>query len=179
MVENDIFIYMHMKLKEVVDDNIILNQLVKKAEGLFQWAFVACDYIANPPPPFNSDECLESLLYALQANGIAEGLDKSDLLYTMVLKAHFNMAYDRICRKFRSIMTQVLSTFEPLSIMSLNALCQQMAHGVKPSTTHKGTAVFDVVKHTGSLLSNIIPSSSVLLIAPLHTSFYDFLTDKT
>ena len=39
------------------------------------------------------------------------------------------------------------------------------------------TDVSDVIKYMGSLLSNANPSDSTLLIAPLHTSFRDFLTD--
>jgi len=37
-----------------------LQELVKKAQGLFQWAFVACDY--RPPRDLNSKLCIRRIL---------------------------------------------------------------------------------------------------------------------
>src|SRR6266545_503225 len=71
-------------------------------------------------------------------------------------------------------MGQMLGTFEPLSITSLIIIRQHTGGGVHAKTN---TYVSNVIKYMESLLSNVNPSNSTLLIAPLHTSFRDFLTD--
>ena len=166
----DIRIYMGAELGNTDIPRDTIPKLVKKAEGLFQWASVACRYIAHPPPGLDSGYCLATILYPSQPNTPGH-LDK---LYSTVLKARFDMANPQICRNFRSIMTQVLGTLEPLSITSLNILRQYM-----PAETTVNCTVSAVVKHMGSLLSNVAPSTSTLPIAPLHTSFRDFLTDES
>ncbi len=122
-------------------------------------------------PGLDSKYCLDSILCSPQANKATEPLDN---LYSTVLKAHFDMENKQICKNFRSIMTKVLGAFEPLSITSLNTLRQHMP----VNATVNGTVV-GVVGHMGSLLSNVTSSNSTLPIAPLHTSFRDFLTDET
>jgi len=167
-VYNDILIYTRARLHTSFVDENDLRNLAKKAEGLFQWAYVACDYIAKPPPGLNASDCLEEVLDSSQASDAAEQLNE---LYRRVLEAHFNMGHSRIRDNFQSVMGQVLGTFEPLSITSLNILRQH------PGGRANNTDVSNVIKYMGSLLSNVNPSDSTLLIAPLHTSFRDFLTD--
>jgi hypothetical protein len=165
-VEADIRIYMQAKLpSEIAVDDI--EKLVKKAEGLFQWASVACDYIANPPETLDYDFCLKEILGFVGSNDAAE--QHLDKLYNTVLKAHYKMDHSQISKNFRSVMQLVLGTFEPLSITSLKVLCPHTG-GVKD--------VSNVVKFLGSVLSNVT-SDLTLPVAPIHTSFRDFLTNKT
>jgi len=170
-VENDILIYTRENLRNSFVGQNELWKLAKKAEGLFQWAYVACDYIANPPPGLNTSDCLEEMLDSAQGNDATEQLNE---LYRRVLEAHFNMEHSRIRDNFHSVMGQVLGTFEPLSIISLNIMRQHAGGG---GHAKNSTDVSNVIKYMGSLLSNVNPSDSTLLVAPLHTSFRDFLTD--
>ena len=109
-VENDILIYTRENLRNSFVGENELWELAKKAEGLFQWAYVACDYIANPPPGLNTSDCLEEMLDSAQGNDAAEQLNE---LYRRVLEAHFNMEHSQIRDNFQSVMGQVLGTFEP------------------------------------------------------------------
>ena len=172
-VHDDILVYIRTKLYETNIDEDSLYKLMVKAEGLFQWASVACDYIANPPPGLNSKHCLGQVL---QSSDINEAVDRLDNLYSTVLEAHFYMKDCRIRDNFKSVMGQILAAFEPLSIVSLNMMMRHHAN-VGGNTHASDIDVSDVVRHMGSLLSNVTPSTSTLPIAPLHTSFRDFLTD--
>ena len=167
-VNDDILIYVQEKLHNTKLTQDDFAKLVKKAEGLFQWAFVACDHIAYPPPGLSTKYCLDSLLHTSLARAGAEPLDN---LYITILEAHFDMTNQQIRKNFLSTMTQVLGTFEPLSTTSLDAIRQKMDGG-------SDIEVFDIVKHMGSLLSNVASPHSPFPIAPLHTSFRDFLTTE-
>jgi len=54
---------MWMKLHDVDIDEVILHNLVKKAE---QWASVACFYIACPCRSLNSKHCMQRVLQIAQ-----------------------------------------------------------------------------------------------------------------
>jgi hypothetical protein len=71
-------------------------------------------------------------------------------------------------------MGQLLAAFEPLSIRSLTTLWQFAP--VKDCDDDE--TVFAIVRHLGSVLSNVASSDSSAPIVFLHTSFRDFLTDK-
>jgi len=161
-VENDIYTYTREELCQASVDDIILHQLAQKAERLFQWAFVACSYIAKPPPGLEREDCIEKVLHP------SGGKEPLDALYTTILE-RFNMDNPDIGNNFRSIMGQVLGVFEPLSITALNTIRQ-----CSPDKSGRSN-VSSVVKHMGSLLSNVA-SDSEYPISPLHTSFRDFLT---
>jgi len=70
-------------------------------------------------------------------------------------------------------MGQLLAAFEPLSIHSLTAL-RRYPHGDRDDDE----SVIAIVRHLGSLLSNVTSIDQTLPIVPLHTSFRDFLTDE-
>jgi len=160
-VRADILLYIRTTLHEENIEEGSLHKLVEKAEGLFQWAFVACDYLSNPPPGLDAKGCLKQIL---DING---ALDLLDELYSTVLKAHFGKEESRTC--FKIVMGQILAAFEPLSITSLNMLLHHTGSNVDVS---------NLVKHMGSLLSNVTPLNETLPIGLLHTSFRDFLTSK-
>ena len=167
-VDDDICTYIRSKLSGARVDETDIHELVKRAEGLFQWASVACDYIANPPPGLSSTQCIRRVLFPADGN---RNLNPLDALYVTVLK-RFDMDDHEIHNSFRSIMGLILSAYEPLSIVSLNAMYRHAA-GVESRIQD----VSVIVKHLGSLLSNVTISNSTFLISPLHTSFRDFLTD--
>lgn len=162
-VDNDVYRYMRTMLWEAGVENNVLHRLARKAEGLFQWAFVACSYIAEPPPGLEQKDCIERVLHP------TGGKESLDAIYLTILE-RFKMDDPYIGDNFRSIMGQVLGVFEPLSIAALNIMRQ-----CNPDQSGR-TNVSSVVKHMGSLLSNVTPNSENP-ISPLHTSFRDFLTN--
>ena len=59
--DNDIRVYLQKNLP-LVTFTQYGDQLAKKAEGLFQWAAVACGYICSPPPGLTKNDCIRGLL---------------------------------------------------------------------------------------------------------------------
>ena len=73
----------------------------------------------------------------------------------------------------RSVVGQLITSIEPLTIRSLITL-RQHASPNKCSDA----AVPGLLSRLGSLLSNVNSSDNNLPVIPLHTSFRDFLTNK-
>ena len=143
------------------------DQLAKKAEGLFQWAAVACGYIRSPPPGLTKSDCICGLL---DHNEVGRKLYPLYGLYRQVLDGYFKADIVRL--RFKSIMGQLLAAFEPLSILSLTDLRH---FSLDPD--EDDDSVIAIVQSLGSLLSNVTSTDGTLPIVPLHTSFRDFLTD--
>jgi hypothetical protein len=147
-----------------------VEALAVKAEGLFQWAAVASQLILDPPARFgySSEKCINHLL---EPSTKRHGQDLLDGLYKDVLEGYFT---DQEARDIlRSVVGQLITSIEPLTIRSLIPL-RQHASGDKDSDA----AVTGILSRLGSLLSNVNSSDKNLPIIPLHTSFRDFLTDK-
>lgn len=168
-IDNDIFIYTDTRLGGAGVSESDVKKLAKKAEGLFQWVSVACDYVLHPPRGLNSKLCIQRVLNPTTGN---RGLNPLDILYTTVLE-RFDINDPDIHDNFQSAMGHILGSFAPLSVDSLNMMSRF------DSSTDDFRDVSDIVKDLGSLLSHVTPTESTLPIAPLHTSFRDFLTDKT
>ena len=168
--EQDIGLYLQKELPPDVfkSDGI---KLAKAAEGLFQWAAVACGFINSPPASFgfSKKKCVHRLLgHSRDRNG----QDPLDKLYEEVLEAYFKPDEAQIL--FRSVMGQLFAAIEPLSINSLIAL-RRHASIDEPEDPDPA---LQMLCHLGSLLSNVTSSNHTHPIVPLHTSFRDFLTSK-
>ncbi|KAI0310253.1 hypothetical protein OF83DRAFT_1272573, partial [Amylostereum chailletii] len=138
--------------------------LTKKVEGLFQWAFTACEVLLPSTGGQTLKECFDSLLSAIDNTG----LQPLDTLYSGILEQAFGHDSNTVAR-FCSVMAQILSASEPLSI---NALHELRCCG-------SGTSVDEVnlvVRYLGALLSGVGDRETP--IRPFHTSFRDFLTTK-
>ena len=138
--------------------------LARRAEGLFQWAEVACGYIQEPKPVRNRRARIEHLL-----NSAADhhGQDPLNKLYSGVLEEYFTD--EEAQGLFRSVVGQLLAAFEPLSIVSLTTLRRH---------DDDSDSVVETLRYLGSLLSNVTSSDDTLPIVPLHTSFRDFVTNE-
>src|SRR6266571_2026717 len=140
--------------------------LARRAEGLFQWAAVACGYIREPKPVRSRKGRIEHLL---KSAADRHGQDPLNELYKGVLEEYFT---DEEARGlFRSVVGQLLSAFEPLCIRSLTTLRRHASDDDDDSNS-----VVEPLRYLGSLLSNVI--SSDLPIVPLHTSFRDFVMNE-
>jgi AAA ATPase domain len=148
-------------------------ELAKAADGLFQWATVACDFINSPASiGLTRKQCVQRLLgHSRGRHG--EGL--LDNLYEEVLKEYLKS--NEAQTLFRTIMGQLFAAMEPLSIESLIALWRHAP--VNDPEDSDPVLVPHILHHLGSLLSNVTSSNHTLPIIPLHISFRDFLTNKT
>jgi hypothetical protein len=148
-----------------------VEALAVKAEGLFQWAAVACQLVLDPPERFYFDQetCIK---YLSEPSSNRRGLDKLDELYKDVLEGYFKEKETQDL--FRSVVGQLITSIEPLTIRSLITLRQHASYDKRD-----GAAITGVLSRVGSLLSNVnLSDDNSLPIVPLHTSFRDFLTNK-
>ena len=176
--DDDILVFLQERLPSDTFRNYG-DALVLKAEGLFQWAAVASRFILDPPGRFgySKKKCIHHLLKR-SADGDGLGQDPLDELYTEVLEGYFT---DREARRlFRSVVGQLITSIEALSINSLTTLRRHTtANGDDDNDDDDDCdAVVILLRHLGSLLTNVNSSDESLPIIPLHTSFRDFLTNK-
>jgi hypothetical protein len=167
----DILTYLREKLPTDKFGGYV-EALAVKAEGLFQWAAVACQLVLNPPERFYYDEetCIKHLS---EPSSNRRGQDLLDELYKEVLEGYFKEQETRDL--FRSIIGQLITSIEPLTIRSLITLRQYASY---ITGKRSGVAITGLLGRLGSLLSNVNSSDNNLPIIPLHTSFRDFLTNK-
>ncbi|KIK34723.1 hypothetical protein CY34DRAFT_17519 [Suillus luteus UH-Slu-Lm8-n1] len=173
VAERDIYAYMSKKLEGVSHlGGNEFTALAKKADGLFEWARLACESIEAPPPGLSSKQSLGVLLSRDPVEREHLLYDMYDFILTEIMRKdkHTNSGVQQTqLATFRSVMGQILGTAEPLSLNSLNAM-----------RSHFESDRYEVevmVDHMGSLLSGTTNSSTP--IRPLHASFRDFLTDQS
>jgi NACHT domain len=167
--EQDICLYIENELPHEVFKNYGIK-LAKAAEGVFQWAAVACGFINSPPAMFgfSKKKCVQRLLgHSRDLNGE----DPLDKLYEEVLEGYFQPHEARVL--FRSVMGQLFAAAKPLSLRSLITL-RRHAPIDDPEDSEP---IIEMLRHLGSLLSNVNSSDETRPIVPLHTSFRDFLTN--
>jgi NACHT domain len=147
-----------------------VEPLAIKAEGLFQWAAVASQLILRPTARFgySKEKCIKHLL---EPSTNRRGQDLLDDLYKDVLKGYFND--QEALDLFRSVVGQLITSIEPLTIRSLVTLRKYGSYD-----EDSDAAVTGILSDLGSLLSNVNSPDDNLPIIPLHTSFRDFLTNK-
>jgi hypothetical protein len=167
--DNDILIYLRRELSSDKFGGYV-EALAVKAGKLFQWAAVACQLVLNPPEDFYYDEetCIKHLL---EPSTNPRGQDPLDELYIEVLEGYFKKKETRDL--FRSVVGQLITSIEPLTIRSLITLRRHASYDTRDSA-----AITGLLRCLGSLLSNVNSSDDNLPIIPLHTSFRDFLTSK-
>jgi hypothetical protein len=147
-----------------------VEALAVKAEGLFQWAAVASQLILDPPARFRYSK-VNCIKHLLEPSTNRRGQDLLDGLYKEILEGYFK---DKEARDlFGSVVGQLITSIEPLTIRSLIPLHQHASYDEDSDTTVAG-----ILHRLGSLLSNVNSSDKNLPIIPLHTSFRDFLTNK-
>jgi NACHT domain len=173
--EQDIGLYLRNELPLNLFERHGVN-LAKAAEGLFQWAAVASGLINNPPPSFgfSKKQVIQRLLGHSRGR---DGQDPLDQLYGEVLEGYFKPLAAQTL--FRSVMGQLFAALVPLSIRSLTVLRQHAPKGdPEDPDPEDSECVVEMLRHLGSLLSNVTSSDDTLPIVPLHTSFRDFLADE-
>jgi hypothetical protein len=169
--EQDIGMYLRNELPEEVFKEHG-EKLATAAEGLFQWVAVASGFInSRASRGINMKKRVHRLL------GHSQGHDRKGLLdglYEEVLKEYFKSEEAQML--FRSIMGQLLTAIDPLSVEALTGL-RRYAPLDDPEDSDP-VLVLEILGDLGSLLSNVTSSDKTRPIVPLHTSFRDFLTNK-
>jgi hypothetical protein len=178
LAERDIHTYVSKELEGLDFQDREFAVLAKKADGLFEWARLACGYIKEPYVGLSPSDCYNDV--------VSRNPAKKDMLlnsmYNLILTnimprdsstpiQHSQELRSMALARFRSVMGQILGTAEPLPLASLNAMRCHFP------TQEDHFDVEYVVKRMGSLLSGTTNPDSP--IRPLHASFHDFLTDKT
>jgi hypothetical protein len=168
--QDDILVFLRERLPSVEFINYGA-ELAIRAEGLFQWAAVASKFILDPPGRFgySKKKCISHLL---KPGANRDGQDPLDELYTEVLEGYFTDREARLL--FCSVVGQLITSIEPLSIRSLTTLRRH----ADDLDDEDEDAVLILLRRLGSLLSNVHASDDNLPIIPLHTSFRDFLVTK-
>jgi len=172
----DIRAYISNELKELDFRDREFAVLAQTADGLFEWARLACGYIKESDMVSPKD-CYEAVV----SRNPAERSKLLDDMYRLILTnimhsdAFTNAQHSQNLRstklaRFRSVMGQILGTAEPLPVASLNAMRRHFP------AQEDNFDVELVVKRMDSLLSGTTNPGS--LIQPLHASFHDFLTDE-
>jgi len=161
--EHDIHLYVSKQLGRNIGTEEI-NQIVHSADGLFEWARLACEWIR----PGTACGMVKERFDDLMTRTAGEGATVLDKMYTAVLESAVGKRQRPLAR-FRSLMRQILYTLEPLSMYALRAMRMHFPH------KDDRFDVALILDYMGSLLSGVIDHKNPVRL--LHSSFHDFLTD--
>ncbi|KAG2040347.1 hypothetical protein BDR03DRAFT_858501, partial [Suillus americanus] len=171
--KRDIHTYVSKELEGLDFRDREFAVLAEKADGLFEWARLACGYIKESDMVYPKD-CYEAVVSRNPAKRSPLLHDMYRLMLTNILPGDTSLHSQELrltaLARFRSVMGQILGTAEPLPLASLNAMRRHFP------TQKDDSDVELVVKRMGSLLSGTTNPDSP--IRPLHASFHDFLTDE-
>jgi hypothetical protein len=173
VAERDICAFISDKLQELsrFGDKEYAN-LAAKADGLFEWARLACEYIQEDLPGVNPRSRFETVVNRDPGKWTNKLYDMYRLILAEIWPRHRygDVEYQEALAEFRSVMGQILGTAESLPFDSLSAMRDCFPN-------HNKHYKLDIVRHMGSLLSGT--TDSCIPVRPLHASFQEFLTDKS
>ncbi|KAF9235571.1 WD40-repeat-containing domain protein, partial [Melanogaster broomeanus] len=137
--------------------------LVTKSEGLFQWAFTACQYIkGNGKHGGDPSERMETVL---SPGPPAPHHNPLEQLYSSILADLFDIEDGPSMSRFRSVLGTLLAACEPLTVADLSQLyCEDLVQDVEL-----------ILRPLGALLTGVSQDNAPVHV--LHTSFRDFLMD--
>ena len=122
--EHDIHIYVSKQLKDRRGIGATeIDQIVRRADGLFEWARLACEWIR----PGIAGEMNKERFDDLMVHTSREGEILLDKLYLAVLESAVGKRQKSLAR-FRSLMRQILYMLEPLPMDALHAMRMYFPH---------------------------------------------------
>ncbi|KAJ3992784.1 WD40-repeat-containing domain protein, partial [Lentinula boryana] len=142
------------------------RMVAERATGFFQWAAIVCTSLSGQGKGGLSVSKRFDRFMTLNPSN-ANDLHALDGLYGSILEDAFDVQDADVMAVYRSIMSQVLAAFEPLSQAGLQSL--------QPGSDED--AVTCVLAFLGSLFTGISKSENAQ-VRPVHTSVLDFLLDK-
>ncbi|KAI0037546.1 WD40 repeat-like protein, partial [Auriscalpium vulgare] len=173
---NDILKFIQFKLRNAKGIPYPMFQmhhyriLAEKAEGLFQWAYIACSVIKGTTPSAMFEEF--SSLTSTTFESDKGPLDDIYLyvLSTLVASPNTSQKISKM-NACKAILGQVLAAFQPLSADSVKEMYRMSQSSVWIED-------FDwALNNLGALLTGVIDYSEPIQI--IHTSFRDFLTNRS
>ncbi|GJJ10692.1 hypothetical protein Clacol_004919 [Clathrus columnatus] len=146
-----------------------LKQLVEMSQGLFQWAYLASEFLIGLGNGAGSTvaERYEDLINTDRIQSINDPLDA---IYNQILSSIFDSSNPRVMARFRSVIGSIVVASRPLTLDNLIAL-----RGDNVPLSGRETDVKVVIQYLGSLLSGIHDPSSTIRL--LHLSFREYLLD--
>jgi energy-coupling factor transporter ATP-binding protein EcfA2 len=156
-----------------------LDELVRRADGLFIWASVACNFI-DDNYSYDPDLGLQKLTSLENADrGEAEG--GLDNLYLTVLRGAFASQTGDTRNHFQHVVGAIVAVKEPLAIQTLDALL-----GLRRDTLQAPLRLPEaklVLTSSAGFISNLNPilrndEASEGRVRVLHASIIDFFLDK-
>ncbi|KIN95570.1 hypothetical protein M404DRAFT_1007350 [Pisolithus tinctorius Marx 270] len=163
--ERDIRLYIMRRLGPLRDIGATeVYGIAQKAEGLFEWARLACEFV-NPGRTVKNESAKERFNNIMRFRSGGELLD---VMYRAILEDTIH-GDEIMLTRFRSIMQQIISTLEPLHMDALN----KMRSHFPAEEDHCDMTT--ILESMAPLLSGVTDRSSP--VRPLHASFYDFLID--
>ncbi|KIK14326.1 hypothetical protein PISMIDRAFT_67605, partial [Pisolithus microcarpus 441] len=167
LVERDVGLYVNKKLERVPGIGVVkMQNVVKKSDGLFEWARLACAFIK----PDKAGETPKERYDALMALESKEGRTLLDTTYFAILKGGIPESGKGL-ERYRSVMHQIVMTLEPLPMTALDRMRKKY-----PNKEDRYDMAL-ILEFTSPVLSGITDCSSP--VRPLHASFYDFLMDHS
>ena len=148
------------------------HTIARKSDGLFEWARLACEYIARTNKVGRGPMSrFEAVVGKAAVDGTsAKGTHLLDEIYQRLLEEIMPQEdHTEAIPMFRSVMGQILASREPLTKAALTFM---RLHFPRVDSSYK---VDNVIGPMGSLITGTADSETP--IRPLHASFYDFLTD--
>ena len=117
--ERDICLFISVQLKGLEDiREREVSQIAQKADGLFEWASLACKYIRQDTTGKLVKECFSNATVRVSR----ERKSLVDNMYHTTLESVVSKRPTALVH-FCSVMWQVLYTLEPLPINGLDAMC--------------------------------------------------------
>jgi hypothetical protein len=156
-------------LLQKLPDKPWLALFVDRAQHLFQWAYVACEFVkgTNSPNSGASYGVYDRFTY-LRDYPAYMRLSTLDVLYTTILHNLFGLEEDaEEVIQFRVVLRRILALQEPLSLHALTEMWPE---------EEKKRHVRQVLRPLSSLLGGVDKEDEP--IWPLHSSFIDFLSDS-
>ncbi|GJJ10674.1 hypothetical protein Clacol_004901 [Clathrus columnatus] len=172
-IDHDILTYfrttLEVEIKEGSFGHVHLRRLVDLSQGLFQWAYLASEFLTGLGNGAGST-ATERYQDLIETQHIQSINDPLDTMYNQILSSLFDSKSTRVMSRFRSVIGSIVAASEPLSLNNLVAL-----RGENIPLFGKETDIKVVIQYMGSLLSGIDDPSST--IRPLHLSFREYLLD--
>ncbi|KIO07639.1 hypothetical protein M404DRAFT_391033, partial [Pisolithus tinctorius Marx 270] len=166
-VERDIRLYVSTELRGLPEIGASeVQAIAQKSDGLFEWARLACRFIKPNRPGRTVMERYNEIIFPR----VGGGGTLLDVMYKTILEDMVPPDETTLAR-FRSVMQQVMSTFAPLRLDTLNEMRSHF-----PSEEDHFNMII-ILEFMAPLLSGI--SDRCTVVRPLHASFYDFLNDPS
>ena len=163
--ERDIRLFVSTKLGDLEDiGKKEVHKIAQKADGLFEWARLACEFIRLN----TTGETVKERFNKCVVFASGEGNALLDNMYHSILESAVSRRPAALVR-FCSVMRQLLHALQSLPIDGLNAMRQYFSH------KHSHFSVAIVLYFMGPLLSGVTDHTNP--VQPVHASFYDFLKD--